>query len=106
MDFKQGGQAIQRIRKERGMTQEQLAEITNVASNSISRIERGLLMPALPTLIDICNALGTGADATLSAYVAADTPSRWTPLAEKLGELDLEKQHKIEAILNCLIETI
>ncbi len=22
------------------------------------------------------------------------------------GELDLEKQHKIEAILNCLIETI
>ena len=44
MDFKQGGQAIQRIRKERGMTQEQLAEITNVASNSISRIERGLLI--------------------------------------------------------------
>ena len=33
MDFKQGGQAIQRIRKERGMTQEQLAEITDVASN-------------------------------------------------------------------------
>ena len=32
------------------MTQEQLAEITNVASNSISRIERGLLMPTLPTL--------------------------------------------------------
>jgi len=68
VDFKQGGQAIQRIRKERGMTQEQLAEITNVASNSISRIERGLLIPALPTLIDICNALGTGADSILSAY--------------------------------------
>ena len=96
MDFKQGGQAIQRIRKERGMTQEQLAEITNVASNSISRIERGLLMPAL----------GTGADAILSAYVAADTPIRWTPLAEKLGGLELEKQHKIEAILDCLIETV
>ncbi len=106
MDFKQGGQAIQRIRKERGMTQEQLAEITNVASNSISRIERGLLMPALPTLIEICNALGTGADSILSAYITQDTPIRWTPLAEKLGELDLEKQHKIETILDCLIETI
>ena len=106
MDFKQGGQAIQRIRKERGMTQEQLAEITNVASNSISRIERGLLMPALPTLIEICNALGTGADSILSAYIMQDTPIRWTPLAEKLGELDLEKQHKIETILDCLIETI
>ena len=106
MDFKQGGQAIQRIRKERSMTQEQLAEITNVASNSISRIERGLLIPALPTLIDICNALGTGADSILAVYIASDTPIRWTPLAEKLGGPDLEKQHKIEAILNCLIETI
>ena len=67
MDFKQGGQAIQRIRKERGMTQEQLAELTDVASNSISRIERGLLIPALPTLIEICNALGTGADSILAA---------------------------------------
>ena len=106
MDFKQGGQAIQRIRKERDMTQEQLAEIANVASNSISRIERGLLMPALPTLIDICNALETGADSILAAYIATDTPIRWTPLAEKLGGLDLEKQHKIEAILDCLIETV
>lgn len=66
MDFKQGGRAIQRIGKERGMTQEQLAEMTDVASNSISRIERGLLMPALPTLIDICNALGTSADSILA----------------------------------------
>ena len=106
MDFKQGGQAIQRIRKERGLTQEQLAEMTDVASNSISRIERGLLIPALPTLIDICNALGTSADSILAAYIASDTAIRWTPLAEKLGGLDLEKQNKIEAILDCLIETI
>ena len=77
-----------------------------LASNLTLRIERRLLMLALPTLIDICNALGTGADAILSAYVAVDTPIRWTPLAEKLGGLDLEKQHKIEAILDCLIETI
>ena len=106
MDFKQGGQAIQRIRRERGMTQEQLAELTDVASNSISRIERGLLTPALPTLVDICNALGTSADSILAAYIASDTAIRWTPLAEKLGGLDLEKQHKIEAILDCLIETV
>ncbi len=75
MDFKQGGQVIQRIRKERGMTQEQLGEMIDVAPNSISRIERGLLIPALPTLVDICNALGTGADSILAAYVAVDTLS-------------------------------
>lgn len=81
MDFKQDEQVILRIRKERSMTQEQLAELADIASNSISWIEQGLLMPALPTLIDICNALGTGADTILAAYIAADTPIRWTPLA-------------------------
>ncbi len=88
------------------MTQEQLGEMIDVAPNSISRIERGLLIPALPTLVDICNALGTGADSILAAYVAVDTPIRWTPLAEKLDGVELEKQHKIETILDCLIETI
>ena len=106
MDFKQGGQVIQHIRRERGLTQEQLGEMIGVASNSISRIERGLLIPALPTLIDICNALETGADTILSAYVTMDTPIRWTPLAEKLKSLELDKQRKIETILDCLIKTI
>ena len=85
------------------MTQEQLAETTNAASNSISRIKRGLLMPALLTLIDICNALGTGSDSILSFYILADTPIRWTPLAEKLGGPGLVKQHKIASILICLV---
>lgn len=106
MDFKRGGQAIQRIRKERGMTQEDLADKSGITSNTVSRIERGLLIPALPTLIDICNALGTGADSILAAYITADTPIRWSLLAQKLDGLDADKQDKIETVLDCLIETI
>ena len=106
MDFKQGGAVIKRIRKQRGLTQERLAEQIAISSNSISRMERGLLVPSLPTLIDICNVLGTSSDSILAAYIAVDTPIRWTPLAEKLEALDLEKQHKVETILNSLIETI
>lgn len=106
MDFKQGGQVIQRIRKERGMTQEQLGELVNIEPNSISRIERGYLVPALPTLVNICNVLGISADTVLAPYIMADTAIRWMPLAEKLEGLELDKQHKIEAILDCLIKTI
>ena len=106
MDFKRGGQAIQRIRKERGMTQEDLADKSGITSNTVSRIERGLLIPALPTLIDICNALGAGADSILAAYITADTPIRWSPLAQKLDVLDADKQDKIKTVLDCLIETI
>ena len=106
MDFKRGGQAIQRIRKERGMTQEDLADKSGITSNTVSRIERGSLIPALPTLIDICNVLGTGADSILAAYITADTPIRWSLLAQKLNGLDADKQDKIETVLDCLIETI
>lgn len=106
MDFTRGGQAIQRIRKERGITQEDLADKSGITPNTVSRIERGLLIPALSTLIDICNALETGADSVLAAYINADTPIRWSPLAQKLDWMDADKQNKIETILNCLIETI
>ncbi len=106
MDFKQGGQVIQRIRKERGMTQEQLGEQVGIDPNSISRIERGYLVPALSTLVSICNVLEISADTVLAAYIKADSAIRWTPLAEKLEGLELDKQHKIKTILECLIETI
>lgn len=106
MDFKQGGKTIRRIRKERGMTQEQLAEKIDIASNSVSRIERGLLVPALSTLIDICNALEIGSDTVLSAYISVDTPIRWNFLSEKFNGMNLEKQRKIETILDCMIKTI
>ena len=106
VDFKRGGQAICRIRKEKGLTQEQLAERIGTTSNTVSRMERGMLVPALPTLIAVCNALETGADTILAAYIAVDTPIRWSPLAQKVSELDLEKQDKIETILSCLIQTL
>lgn len=106
MDFKRGGEAIRRIRKECRITQEELAEKVGLTSNTVSRIERGLLVPALPTLIALCNALNTGADSVLAAYITADTPIRWSQLAEKLNGLDAEKQDKIETILDCLLETL
>jgi transcriptional regulator with XRE-family HTH domain len=88
------------------LTQEQLADKAGITSNTVSRIERGLLLPALPTLVDICNALETGADSVLAAYITADTPIRWSALAQKLDGLDADKQDKIETILSCLIETL
>ena len=57
MDFKQGGKALQRIRKERGLTQETLGEMAGASAVTVSRIERGVFTPSLPTLISLCNAL-------------------------------------------------
>ena len=65
MDTKKIGEFLKVLRKERGLTQEQLAESIGITSNTVSRIERGQLIPALPTLVDICNVLKIGANTIL-----------------------------------------
>ena len=106
LDFKAGGRNIQRIRKQRKLTQEQLAELVGCTANTISRIECGSLFPALDTVIILCNALNTNADSILAQYIQADSIVRWNHLADKLGTLPTAKQDKIEAILDCLIKII
>ena len=104
MDFRQGGQVIQDARKAHGLTQEQLADMTGLTSNTVSRIERGLLVPSLPTLISLCNALA--ADAVLAAYVDAAAPVRWSALADRMSALPPEKRDKAETLLRCIIDTL
>ncbi len=51
------GTQIARLRKECGVTQERLAASVNVATETISRLERGVSMPSLITLGKISHAL-------------------------------------------------
>ncbi len=54
------GQEIAANRKLRGLTQNDLAEATNVEPETISRFERGMTAPSLQRLIEIANVLGVG----------------------------------------------
>ena len=53
MDMKKIGSFLKELRKERGLTQEQLAEILAVSSRTVSRWETGTNMPDLSILIQI-----------------------------------------------------
>ncbi|MCX4029754.1 helix-turn-helix transcriptional regulator [Endozoicomonas sp. SM1973] len=48
---------LRKIRKQRGMTQEALAEAANISPEYVSRIERGINKPSLKTLYDLSMAL-------------------------------------------------
>ena len=52
-DLKECGKRIQQFRKERGLTQEQLAEKLNVSQNTIAKIESGLRRPSIDFLLEI-----------------------------------------------------
>lgn len=58
MDTKQFGAFIAQCRKEKGMTQAQLAEKLHVTDKAVSRWERGLGFPDIGTLEPLAGALG------------------------------------------------
>ena len=58
------GKRIKELRKKRGLTQEQVAELINMEQNSISIIESGRNFPTLVTLEKIANVL----DVSLSDF--------------------------------------
>jgi transcriptional regulator with XRE-family HTH domain len=59
------GARLQKIRKEKGHSQEQLAEISGLHRTYISSLERGSRNPTLATLYVIANAL----DMTISSLM-------------------------------------
>lgn len=58
MDTKKMGGFLKQLRKERSMTQEQLAERLNVSSRTVSRWETGSNIPDLDTLIEMADLYG------------------------------------------------
>ena len=55
MDLKKIGQFLKLLRKEKGITQEQFAEIIGVSGRTVSRWETGANMPDLDILIQIAD---------------------------------------------------
>jgi transcriptional regulator with XRE-family HTH domain len=52
------GRNVGRIRRERGLTQEQLAEVSGFSQQYISGLEQGRRNPTIVTLYELATALG------------------------------------------------
>lgn len=66
LDYKKIGQIIRKLRKERNLSQEQLAEKIWISTTHMSHIETGSTKLSLPVLVDLANVLGVGTDVILS----------------------------------------
>lgn len=57
MDYTAFGQQIRRIRKQRRLTQEQLAEQIDMSASFLGHIERGTRVASIDTLMKLCAVL-------------------------------------------------
>ena len=55
-------QHIKEKRKEKGYTQEKMAELLNISYSNYSKIENGIVTPTLERLVDISQLLGVSLD--------------------------------------------
>jgi len=64
------GSVAKDARKRADLTQEDVAERLGIASEVYGRMERGIVMPSVPTLRKICRTLGVSASELLGLEVA------------------------------------
>lgn len=75
LNYRLVGQRLRAIRKKRGLTQEQLAEMAGISPQHCSGIETGAAKVSLPALIQLCNALeATPNEVLLDSVPAAAKP--------------------------------
>lgn len=62
MDYAALGRRVRERRRERRITQEQLAELAGISTQFAGHIERGTRVLSVETLFRLCAALGVSAD--------------------------------------------
>ena len=70
-DYTAIGNRIKQARKRQKITQEKLAEMTDLSTSHMSHIESGKTKVSLPSLIHIANALHTTVDSLLHDNIEA-----------------------------------
>lgn len=98
------GKHIRKYRIASGISQEYLAEVTDLSTNYIGMIERGEKVPALDTFLRIANALEVSADMLLEDVIYNGYKVKDSLLAEKLDLLSAEERAKVYDIIDVMIK--
>ena len=104
VDKQKIGGFIAALRKEKNLTQAELAERLNVSNKSISRWENGQTLPDYDQVLDLCAILGIGAADFLNGEYQSSETERIARAAEpeqkeKRGGV---KEHAAEHLLQTL----
>ena len=98
------GRRINQLRKERGMTSEQLSEQCGVNAVHIRRIESGSGLPSFHLFLKICNVLGTSSDYLLGDLLDNPViPDSVKQLGKQLKHLEPDQVDMINEMVEVMI---
>jgi len=103
MDLVDVGRRIKEKRVVQKMTQEQLAESTNLSVAYIGMLERGKRTPSLETFIVIADELNATADELLYGTMKSGYRTRLVKYEEKLAKLSAEESKKFFGVIDVLL---
>lgn len=102
------GKRIAQLRKQKGMSQEDFADVSGKMINTISNIERGLSDPKVTTLMSISKALGISIDELFSEtkqeQTAEELPKNISAILQILKKQDDKTLKVIQKQIEALLE--
>lgn len=81
------GHRIREQRKEHRMTSEQLAELCDVGSVHIRKIESGAKIPSLNLFVKLCNSLHTSPQFLLQDYLEPNELTKQLQMIDRINQL-------------------
>lgn len=103
MDYTTIGKNLGTYRKQRNLTQEQLAERAGLSPNYIGILERGEKLPSLETLLTLLNQLNVSADMVLCDVLNTGYAIKGSQLSEQLAGCDKKVQDRVLAVVATLL---
>jgi len=104
VDYEKVGKRIRSARKTKNLTQDDLAEKTNISSKFVSSIEQNRSKPSVDTLIDICNVLEVTTDYVLLDSVYASKEMMMDEIAEKLKKCSNKNIRLISSLISVILQ--
>jgi len=89
------GAVIRRLRKERNLTQEELAELLNVSNKTVSKWESGSGLPDISQLVPLAAVFGVGTDVLFGTYGMDNDREADKIYAAGFSETDYKKRWDI-----------
>lgn len=102
LNFERIGKKIKEIRISKHLTQEYVANATDVNTSHISNIENNRVKVSLSTLVQICNALDTTVDYILAGEYNRPSTVIEHEILKEVQKCNLETQEQILKIIKAL----